>query len=243
MLRRGVTTEALADKCGVDPKTVERWISLKRMPHRKHRWRAAELLEVDEIYLWPGVVDELRQRRQEISQSELVHLYPDRAAVPREVWLHMLTNARKRIDVLIMSGTFFAQMQPRVAAMLTRQAEAGVEIRLCFGDPDSDAAAIRDREEGLRGALSAKIRASLLYYRPLLHVEKCQIRLHQTTLYNSLFRYDDDIFVNPHAYGEPASLNPVFHLRRIDGGTLFDHYTGSFEHVWDMSSPWHGMEG
>ncbi|GEM_PF-1427495 len=30
------------------------------------------------------------------------------------------------------------------------------------------------------------------------------MRLHSTTLYSSLFRYDDEIMVNPHAYGEPA---------------------------------------
>jgi hypothetical protein len=155
----------------------------------------------------------------------------------------MLTGARERVDVLIMSGTFFTQMQPRVAAMLTRRAQEGVDVRLCFGNPTSDAVALRDQEEGLKGALPAKIRASLLYYRPLLDVEGCQIRLHSTTLYNSLFRYDDDIFVNPHAFGEPASLNPVIHLRRIDGGTLFDHYTASFQRVWESAVPWTGIEG
>lgn len=240
MLRRGVTTEALAEKCRVDPKTIERWINLERVPHRKHRWRAVELLGVDETYLWPTVMEQTQLRRQAISESELVQLYPDRAAVPREVWLHMLTNARERIDVLVMSGTFFAQMQPRVAAMLRERAASGVEVRLCFGDPGSEAVSLRDQEEGLKGALAAKIRASLTYYIPLLDTQGCEIRLHGTTLYNSIFRYDNDIFANPHAYGEPASLNPVFHLRRIDGGTLFDHYVASFDHVWKLSSPWHG---
>lgn len=243
MVRRGVITESLAEKCGVDSKTIERWVSLDRVPHRKHRWRAAEVLGVDETYLWPRVMQQQQQRRQELSESELVQLYTDRAAVPRDLWLHMLTNARERIDVLVMSGTFFAQMQPRVSAMLTQRAAEGVEVRLCFGDSTSKAVALRDKEEGLKGVLAAKIRASLLYYRPLLSVSGCQIRLHGTTLYNSLFRYDHDVFVNPHAYGEPASLNPIFHLRRIDGGTLFDHYASSFDHVWELSIPWHDQEG
>jgi len=55
-------------------------------------------------------------------------------------------------------------------------------------------------------------------------VEGCEVRLHSTTLYASLFRYDDEILVNPHAYGEPGSANPVLHLRRIDGGSVADHY-------------------
>jgi hypothetical protein len=52
--------------------------------------------------------------------------------------------------------------------------------------------------------------------------------LHNTTLYASLFRYDDEILVNPHAFGEPASANPTLHLRRLDRGTIADHYIDSF---------------
>ncbi|MEV0234168.1 hypothetical protein [Nonomuraea sp. NPDC050786] len=63
-----------------------------------------------------------------------------------------------------------------------------------------------------------------------------------TTLYASLFRYDDDILVNPHAYGEPASANPTFHFRRLDGGTTADHYMSSFERVWAGAAPWSGAE-
>jgi hypothetical protein len=33
------------------------------------------------------------------------------------------------------------------------------------------------------------------------------MRLQATTLYASLFRYDEEILVNPHAYGAPASAN------------------------------------
>jgi len=39
-----------------------------------------------------------------------------------------------------------------------------------------------------------------------------------------------------------ASLNPTFHLRKLDGGSLFDHYLGSFERVWATAMPWLGTE-
>jgi Domain of unknown function (DUF5919) len=112
--------------------------------------------------------------------------------------------------VLVFSGTFYAQTQRKVASMLTEAAERGVQVRLCFGDPASAAVATRDREEGISGTLAAKIRSALTYYRPLLDVGKCEIRLHATTLYASLFRYDDQIIVTPHAFGEPPSANPAF---------------------------------
>lgn len=153
-----------------------------------------------------------------------------------------MTEACERIDVLVFSGTFYAQTQPRVAHMLADAAGRGAEIRLCFGDPASDAVAIRDREEDIGGTLPAKIRSALTYYRPLLDVGKCEVRLHSTTLYASLFRYDDEIMVNPHAYGEASSANAALHLRRLDGGQVADHYIASFERVWGTAIPWSGED-
>jgi hypothetical protein len=144
--------------------------------------------------------------------------------------------------VLVFSGTFYSQTQPRVARLLAQAAGRGVEVRLCFGDPSSEAVAIRDREENLGNTLAAKIRSALTYYRPLVEVDGCEVRLHATTLYASLFRYDDEILVNPHAFGEPASANPTLHLRRLDGGTVADHYIDSFERVWATALPWAGQE-
>jgi len=237
MMRVGVDIEDLALCCGVDIKTAERWISPGRVPHRSHRWTAARRLGYEESYLWPDV-HHSAARRAEASQSELVRLYPDRASVPREVWIRLMTEASEHIDVLVFSGTFYAQTQPKVARMLADAAGRGAQVRLCFGDPGSEAVAIRDREEDLGGTLAAKIRSALTYYRPLEGIDACEIRLHSTTLYASLFRYDDEIMVNPHAYGEPSSANPTLHLRRLDGGQLADHYIDSFERVWSTAVPW-----
>jgi transcriptional regulator with XRE-family HTH domain len=237
LLRTGVSVEDLAACCGIDPKSVDRWISADRLPHRRHRWAAARRLGVDEIYLWPEV---LSGRTTDPARSELVELFATRASVPRETWLQLMNTAAERIDVLVFSGTFYAQIQPRVADALMVRAKAGATVRLCFGDPTSDAVAVRDREEGIGNTLTYKIRSALTYYRPLLDAERCEVRLHGTTLYNSLFRYDDEILVNPHAYGEAGSANPVLHLRRIDGAGVFDHYTSSFERVWAGALPWTG---
>jgi len=241
MMRTGVTVDDLAQCCGVDPKTAERWISTGRVPHRTHRWTAARRLGYDESYLWPDV-QRPAARRAEASQSELVRLYSDRASVPREVWLRMMGDACEHIDVLVFSGTFYAQTQPRVTRILADAAGRGVEVRLCFGDPASEAVATRDHEEELGGTLAHKIRSALTYYRPLASVGGCEMRLHSTTLYASLFRYDDEIMVNPHAYGEPASANPTLHLRRLDGGQLAGHYIECFERVWATAKPWTGEE-
>src|SRR4051794_13047861 len=90
MLRHGVALEALAETCGVEPKTVERWLNSGRVPHRRHRWAAAGLLATDETYLWPNVARRDQARTDQANRSELIEVFPDRATVPRELWLRLL---------------------------------------------------------------------------------------------------------------------------------------------------------
>lgn len=236
MAQHGVSLEALAEACEVDPKTVDRWVTKGRVPHRKHRWTAAQRLGVEESHLWPPETNDAH--RLAATQAELIGIFANRASVPQTSWLQLLMSARRQIDVLVFSGTFFAQSNPHVARMLAERAEDGVQVRLCFGDPSGRAVAIRDEEEGIGGTLSAKIRASLTYYRKLVGVPGCEVRLHDTTLYNSLFRYDDVLMVNPHIWGQPASANPLLQLRRMEGTGWFDHYTGSFDAVWETAKLW-----
>jgi len=238
MVQRGVGVQEVAEACEVDPKTVERWVTVGRIPHRRHRWTAAKFLNADEVYLWPELLDREATRRQGMAEAELIHMYPNRATVPRELWARLIGGAQRHIDVLVFSGTFFSQM-PRVASLLEGRAQAGAKVRLCFGEPSCDAVKIRDREEGLRGTLASKIHAALTYFDGLRDVSGCDIRLHATTLYTSIFRFDDEVMVNPHAWGQPASTNPLFHFQRIDGASMgvFDHYVASFDAVWTSAAP------
>lgn len=136
---------------------------------------------MDEAYLWPN--ERQRRAHREASRSEIVEIYPNRASVPRDVWISLLLGAIRHIDILVFSGTFVAQTNPRIAQMLQERAQADVKIRLCFGDPHGQAVAIRGHEEGLADTLAAKIRASLTYYRGMVGAPGCEVRLHDTTLY------------------------------------------------------------
>ncbi|MFF9000161.1 XRE family transcriptional regulator [Streptomyces achromogenes] len=236
LAQRGVSPESLAEVCEVDPKTVSRWLG-GRVPHARHRFRVARHLRVEETFLWPAPPRRSTQARDG-SATGVVGTYQNRASVPREVWLSLLREAQHEISVLVFSGTFFAQSNPHVAKMLSERAAEGVRVRLCFGDPDGQAVAIRGREEGIGDTLAAKIRASLTYYRPLLGEAGCAVRLHDTTLYTSMFRYDDDLLVNPHIWGQPASANPLLHLKRAEGTGWFDSYAQSFDCVWAAARPW-----
>jgi hypothetical protein len=77
-------------KIGVDPKSVERWLALGRVPHRANRWDAARRLGYEEDYLWPEAPGRGQERRDGATRSELVRLYPDRGSVPRATWHQLL---------------------------------------------------------------------------------------------------------------------------------------------------------
>jgi hypothetical protein len=42
--------------------------------------------------------------------------------------------------------------------------------------------------------------------------------------------------------GRVPHANPTFHFRRLDGGSLAEHYMASFERVWGEAMPWSGTE-
>jgi hypothetical protein len=83
----------------------------------------------------------------------------------------------------------------------------------------------------------ARIRNALVLYRPVRGADGVEIRLHRTVLYNSIYRGDDQILVNPHIYGATAANSPVLHLQRVPGGDMVTTYLESFERVWDEATP------
>jgi hypothetical protein len=82
----------------------------------------------------------------------------------------------------------------------------------------------------------AKVRDALTLYRPLCAVEKVEIRLHRTMVYNSIYRADDELLINQHAYGIPAAQAPVFCLRKAGDAEMAVLYVESFERVWADSA-------
>jgi transcriptional regulator with XRE-family HTH domain len=73
LLERGKSPDQLAEHVRVDAKTVERWIHMGRVPHRETRWAVAHELDVDEVYLWPELLEDRSDSELEESiQSELV---------------------------------------------------------------------------------------------------------------------------------------------------------------------------
>lgn len=231
----GLTLQDFSDRVGVDPKTVERWISKDRLPHRAHRMNAAALLGKSDGFLWPATHSDTRS--QSATKAEFVTLYPSRGAVSATTWVQLIDQAIESIDLLAYAASFLHDSVPQFAERLAARSEAGVRVRLLFGDPTSDAVALRGHEEGIGDLMAARCRLTWNYYHPVLESSLIEARQHGTTLYASMFRFDDVLLVNPHVYGTTAGHAPVFHINRIPGGRLFAHYLDSYERVWQGAEP------
>ena len=235
MLTAWLTVEEVAVGTKVNPKTVERWMTADRPPYARHRNKLSTMLGQAESYLWPAAVPPERQAA--IASSEVVGVYPHRSTIPTDLWDHLLDGATDRIDVLVHAGLFLVE-RPTFVRTLADKAAAGVTVRIMFGDPESDAVHLRGSEERLKhGDLPARIRYGLVPYTPLLGVPGIDFRFHATTLYNSIFRFDDEMIVNNHVYGVPGPHAPALHLRKLGAGDLFTIYTKSFVDVWALSHP------
>ncbi|WP_340563792.1 helix-turn-helix domain-containing protein [Streptomyces sp. GSL17-111] len=237
MAAGGWTYATLAAKAEVDPKSVERWVNLGRTPRRTTAMQAAEALGEDVHALWPT----LRQVRSARAISpELMALYDERADVPVSAFTDMLGQAREHIDVLVYAAVFLHEAYPRLNDLLRERATEGCSVRVAIGDADSDNVQQRGQEERFGHGIESRCRLALMHYRPLLGVPGIEIRTHGTTLYNSIYRADDQMLVNAHVWGVNAYGAPVWHMRRHDNGRIFNTYAQSFDAVWATATPVQG---
>lgn len=233
LLAQNMTIQQLAEKIEVNPKTVERWITQGKVPYRRHQYATASVLNVAVTTLW----DDTRSldSATDLSKAEIVTVYPHRHVVPTDQWREMCERAKERIDILVYAGIGLAE-DPRFLSVLKAKSKS-VAIRVLMGDPACEAVIRRGIDEGHR-IMDGKIRNSLVNYRPLFtsHPE-ITFRLHDTVLYNSIYRVDDEMLVNTHVYGIGAYLAPVLHLRRLPGGGLFDTFANSVQQTWEGARP------
>src|SRR6266511_1890162 len=238
-LRRAMTAahldmQEVSEATGVDPKTVQRWLK-GRVPHARHRWTIAEVVKEDVRFLWSGV--DGQRIPGSPATAEVIAAYPHRAEVPPERWWSLLVDAKRQVDLLAYAMLFLPETHPRLFDLLRGKAAAGCHIRIAMVDPASPQVAERDAEEGVKGGLVARVRTSLRYFGELGDCEGIELRLHATPLYNSLFRFDDEMFITPHLYARTCFRAPLLYLRRLGAGGIFESFASHFEDVWAVSKP------
>jgi transcriptional regulator with XRE-family HTH domain len=229
MLAQGLNPQALAERAGVSVKSVRRWLDGVSVPYPKTRYQVAATVREDESWLWPDAVD-----AASLAGAELVTSWPRRSDVPAPLWTELLRDAQRNVDLLAFAGLFLVEDHPDWIRLLRARAAAGARVRLLLGDPNGRQLASRDTEARIGGAVAGRVAAVLTAYQPL--ADQVEIRLHDTPLYNSIYRFDDHMLINTHVYGILAAYTPVLRLRRVDGA-YFNTYLESFDQAWASARP------
>lgn len=226
LLDANLTQEQLADRLGVDPKTVSRWVAEPgRTPYARHAHAAAKVLHADAFYLWPSL--EARAHVRSTAGDEMLACYTSRAAVPLPLWRDMLSAAESTIDIAVSCGLTLADTIPDLARVLTERASAGVRVRLALPDPASAASPV----EAARMALAEDAFAELR------QVPGVRVLAHAGVV-NDVFRADDELLVVVPVDGCGPVASPVLHLRRLGQASLSGLYLTGLQHVFATAAPW-----
>ncbi len=222
---------ALAAGVAVDVKTVERWLA-GRVPHSRHRTAVARIVGRTELQLWPTARP---SEAHDGDSGEVLAVYAHRTDLHVEEWWRLLTQTREHIDLFAYALLFLPEGHPRLVELLTEKASAGVAIRIALADPEASETTARSIEEQLGpGGMAARI---LLHFTPLKNLSGVEIRHYASPMYNSVFRFDEEMLVTPHLYSTPGYRAPLLHLRRGAADGPFEQFAGHVERLWSISTP------
>ncbi|RZU51829.1 hypothetical protein EV385_3665 [Krasilnikovia cinnamomea] len=228
------TVPDVARAAGVDEKTVYRWLAnANRVPHPRTRYVVAKLLGEDEEWLWPFRSQAGQEEAGHV--GEVVGAYATRSDVPTALWRELIGRAATQIDLLGYTLYFLALQHTDLIRLLTTKCSEGCRVRAVVGHPESPHVAYRDQEEATPLTLPIRITTTLTTWAEMFACQSFELRFQDVPLYNSIFRFDDSMFVTPHLYATAGSQAPLLHLRRGTTAGLFDRFASHFEAVWAAS--------
>ncbi|MFD3875532.1 XRE family transcriptional regulator [Streptomyces sp. NPDC058623] len=224
-----MTEAQLAGLCGVDAKTVGRWITEpNRIPHARHRWVACEALREEEQNLWPTAIRSITNG----PNRELVQVYPYRSAAPASLWRSLVTKSRRELVFAGYTNYFLWLEQANLGGALRRKAQTGCRVRFLIGDPDSPVTAARETEEDVPLTLSTRIAVTLAELDKLRDVSGIEGRFETGHVNLSVFRFDDEMIVTPILARRVGHDSPMMHLRRCQTDGMFDRFAAHVEELW-----------
>lgn len=227
----GMTTHKLARSCGVEDRTVDRWLYEGRVPRPGTRAAVAERLGVEEDVLWPAAAKAVMKTGPD---REVVSVYPYRSACPSSVWRSLITDAGEQLTFAGYTNYFLWLEQPNLATVLKRKARTGASVHFLLGDPDSEITQRREAVERTALTVSTRIRITLEHLDHLGPVDGLEARYsdHEGHISLSVFRFDDQMLVTPHLANLVGHDSPMLHLRRLQDDGMFDRFASHVDELW-----------
>jgi hypothetical protein len=171
------------------------------------------------------------------ASSEVVAVYAYRSELDARRWWDLFNRAERRIDLLGFTLYFLPQQHPGLLDLLEAKLERGCQVRAAVADPESAHVEWRDSEEHQAITVAARIQSSLDALQPLMGHDGASFRFQEAPLYNSIFRFDEEMLVTPHLYATPGHSAPLLHLRRLMPNGIYSRFESHFEGVWADARP------
>ncbi len=241
MTEKGISRRKLSRAVKVEEVTIKRWLENIHINVRKENAdAAARALGCTPHDLWPDqFLPSLQPRDAEdyIVVPFNPAMYASRTQVPITLWHNHFADAQDSIDILVFAATFLFDTLDGFTSTLTESAQRGVHVRFLVGDPDGDNMVLRGEEEGIGESVRARSHNSVELLRPYTTTPGVDVRTHETTLYTSIFRVDDQMIINFHIYGSPGRDNPVMIFSQQQEPRLWATFERAFIRVWDDAQP------
>ena len=152
MFVTGIETRQLARKVGVDPKSVERWMTRGVIPHAGHRYLASKILGLPESELWPDTA-----RMNSVTAQALDGLTPVPALAEQGTDDQLIERLRRTflaggLSALVLPALGLDELRHITAAVINAQRYADGNIAYYFRR-QLESSALTDGKSGPRQSL------------------------------------------------------------------------------------------
>ena len=230
-----LTRADLAEECGVDLRTIDRWLSDdQRVPHPRQRQAAAAALRTEASVLWPTITGALRRTP---GMREIQNAWPTRSAMPSTDWTELVGSATRELTFAGYTSYFVWLTIPNLRDTLRAKAEHGAKVRFLLGDPDSEITRTREAVESVPLTVSSRIAISVNELAPLLDTPGVEVRFSDRHISLSVWQFDDHMIVSTHVAANVGHDSPTYRLKRSGDAGLFKSYSDHVEALWSTARP------
>jgi transcriptional regulator with XRE-family HTH domain len=230
-----LTRPGLAEVCGVDIKTIDRWLNDdRRTPHPRQRHAAATALGTEPDVIWPAIKE---SSRRSPGLREIQAAYPTRSALPSPVWGELVDGADRELIFGGYTSYFLWLTIPDLRETLRTKAQNGTKIRFLLGDPDSAVTRSREQVEGVPLTVRSRIAISLNELEPLRSTPGIEVRFSDRHISLSVWRFDDQMITCTHIAAAVGHDSPTYRLKRSGSGGLFAAYADHLDVLWESARP------
>lgn len=175
---------------------------------------------------------------EQASKTGIIGIWSQRGLLDSNIWIKKIEESKENIDILGYAIAFLPE-HPEFKKIIKEKHSQNCKIRILLGKPNCSSVKNRNIEEKEEGSISSRIETSLTRLNDLIQLGCIEVKLHDTPLYCSIYRFDSEMLVTPHLYGVKGSAAPLISYKNVKGG-IFESYLKHFDDIWELGEEYKG---